>query len=444
MIQRQKLSRGIKSRLVSTDTSGISFLTPIDGGSVMRSNSGARHATGGMFRDLRNISNDPPDHPEKIKWPLGARSSDALEDTVMKSLREEVVSLKVIIQNLEIENVSYREQLLSCAPELIQHTVRCDFSTQTDVHETLHQTLAEKSIIIEILNSQIRNLQSELDESLKRNILLVEKNHILQSEHDENIRLWDLEKEINKKEISNIGDIIEEQRKLNYLALPIASQETSFLSQNAYLDRNECSIIFQKFRSDHKSDEKFITKTLALFHEDLQLMKSDLIGKIKSEFQNVIVKYENQMNEKDEELFKISSRLIKSDELLSTAVNFGDKKTKDFLSISLCLNAANEYLSEIILKHNSLIQSVLHDAHVKDLARISALRESALERDKVTNDLEFCRYLHLFIYIYNFKVHFYLDRILNNFTGCFLWSAFHYNLYFYLSSLFTFFTTKSS
>ena len=125
---------------------------------------------------------------------------------------------------------------------------------------------------------------------------------------------------------------------------------------------------------------------------------------------------------------------MKSDELLSTAVNFGDKKTKDFLSISLCLNAANEYLSEIILKHNSLIQSVLHDAHVKDLARISALRESALERDKVTNDLEFCRYLHLFVYIHNFKVYFYLDRILN-ISGCFLWSVFHYNLHFYLSSL---------
>ena len=43
----------------------------------------------------------------------------------------------------------------------------------------------------------------------------------------------------------------------------------------------------------------------------IQIIKCVLID-IKSEFHNVIVKYENQMNEKDEELVKISSQLIKN------------------------------------------------------------------------------------------------------------------------------------
>ena len=391
MIERQKLSRGIKSRLVSTDTSGISFLTPIDNGVVMRSNSGARHATGGMFRDLRNISNDLPDRPEKIKWPLGARSSDALEDTVMKSMREEVASLKVVIQKLETENVCYRDQRLSCAQEPIQHAMCSDFSTQTDVHDALHQTLADKAVIIEILKNQICNLQSELGENLERNKKLIERNNILQSQYDENTRLLDFEKEVNKNQISNMAIMIEKQSRMSHVALPIVIQEPSFLSQSTFLDLNNCTIIFQKFRNDHKSHKKSIAKSLALLDKDFLLMKSDVMGKLKSVFQDVIVKHEEQMKQKDEELMETSSRLTKSNESLSAAVTFGEKKSNDFISILMCLNKATDYLSEIMLKHNSLIQSVLHDAHIKDLARISALRESTLERDKVTNDLEFCR-----------------------------------------------------
>ena len=391
MIERQKPSRGIKSRLVSTDTSGISFLTPIDNGGVMRSNSGARHATGGMFRDLRNILNDPPDCPEKIKWPLVARSSDAIEDTVMKSLREEVASLKIVIQKLETENVCYRDQRLSCAPEPIQHAMCSDFSTQTDVHEALHQTLAEKAVIIEILKNQLCDIQSELGESLERNKMLIERNNILQSQHNENTRLLNFEKEVNKNQISNMAIMIEKQGRMSHLALPIAILESSILPQSTFLDPNDCTIIFKKFRNDHKSHKKSISKTLALLDKDFLLMKSDVMGKLKSVFQDVIVKHEEQMKQKDEELMETSSRLTKSNESLSAAVTFGEKKSNDFISILMCLNKATDYLSEILLKHNSLIRSILHDAHIKDLARISALRESTLERDKVTNDLEFCR-----------------------------------------------------
>ena len=391
MIQRQKLSRGIKSRSVSTDSSGISFLTPIDGGTLPRLNSGASYATGGMFRDLRNISSNSPDRLEKSTWPLGIRSSDTLgNNTVVKSLVEETVSLKTKILKLEMANSSYQDQL-SCVPEIVQCPLQCDSSCQTDFHETLLIDLADKSIMIEMLNHRAQDLESCYRDSLRQNELLEEKIIFLQLQHEEIIRSLKEEKIQNEIRLSSLESAIEEQRLLNLLAQPAAQHQLSIPSQSMYLDPKECTLLFKKFKTDHKSDKRNITNTFNLFNEYLCSLKIEFDEKIKLELQNVIVKYEKQIITKDNELINISSDLIISNELLTIAAEGKEKQTKDLESLSLCLKTAADYLVEISSKHNSVIQSILHDAHIKDLARISALRESALERDKVTNDLEFCR-----------------------------------------------------
>ena len=403
----------MRSRSVSNDSSGTAFLTPIPGGTSKVFNSGASYATGGMFRSLSNIPRIPIDPLVINKWLLDPPSPAIDEATAptsrasnseMQLLMIENSSLLLRLQAVEKENNYYRNQAPEKVPQLItsvdslQKPVMSDVSSQTDI-ETSAKCLEDNKALednnaLDMLNLQVDGLQQKLRESQKKNELLEHKLNASMLQQKKSVELREEEKKKHAEDLSkqceSLQTLKQEVHELRSLNRPVKAVPLP-APRNQQNNIEKVKLLLEKFRGDHNNDKNMLAAVVTKFGESLRASEEEMLKVIKTEIQNKELKFKKMLITKEDEIANLSLKVKELDGQLTCANERRDITTSDVGSLSERLALACTCLQEVTAKHVLVVQSLTHDAHVRDLARIAALRESALDRDRVTNDLEFCR-----------------------------------------------------
>ena len=394
MIHKNRLPRELRSRSVSTDSSGTAFLTPIARGTVDRLNSGASYATGGMFRDLRSLPDNPAERIDRSK-PI--MNPPLIADTAqhhrlaMKNLVEENLSLKLQLVALRGEKNECIDSRQLEIPEDNIRSACLDVSSQTDMDELQLKQIVEKAHEVDHLTVQITDIRHKYRESTKRNESLESKLNVLILQQAESSKLWASERETLCTTISSLESEIKVQ-----LTAVLPEKTKAKVKQPPCPLRREGNItkfkaVIDKFKKEYKRDQEFTKNAFTTFNKYLSKSKDEIESRVKVEIGAIKSKHEKEAKAQDIVTNNMCSQISILDGLLKTALECHQNTLNDTATLNQHVLSATECLLDLENKHKVVVQSLQHDSHVRDLARISALRESALETDRVANDLQFCR-----------------------------------------------------
>lgn len=452
MIQRQKLLKEMRSRTVSNDTSGTSgtsFLAPLSMDSMKKLNNGANCSKGGIFSSIK------VGQSEKTGLPLKGAPKDLdyaipTEDfssstTLLKQLATENAALHLKLEAVAHERNRYRDQVLASIREASRKSIVCETSCQTDPPEVIPESVDKK--IVDRLKDKIEVLQGRYKEIVMSNDLLELKIAAAVAHEKESTRTWEaqlrnsaslLEEQevISSKEMSelrgnlmiefgvqtseiqrscdeqlktslkNLSDDLTESARMREEDKTAYEQQVLVLQEELNVIRcqlkaqpdpskcnkqrniNEAKTLFKGFQSDYISDKKFNLDLIRKFDEYLRVSKEELTAAINKKFEADAAQYALNLKIKDCESKNLLGRVKVLDGMVCTATQ---SKLK-IANQARCLSErATSCLGDILEKHALVVQCQQHESHIKDLGRVSALREATLERDRALDDLQYTR-----------------------------------------------------
>jgi hypothetical protein len=453
MIQRQKLLKEMRSRTVSNDTSsgtsGTSFLAPLSMDSMKKLNNGSNYSKGGIFSSIK------VGQSEKTGLPLKGAPKDidctvSTEDfssstTLLKQLATENAALHLKLEAVAQERNRYRDQVLASIREASRKSVVCETSCQTDPPEVIPESVDKK--IVDKLTNKIEVLQGRFKEMVISNDLLELKIAAAVAHEKESTRTWEAqlrnsaslleEQEENtskemaqqrdnlmiefgaqtreiqrscdeqlKTSLKNLSDDLTESARMREEDKSRYEQQVSGLQEeldglrsqlkaqpdpskcNKQRNINEAKTLFKGFQSDYLSDKKFNLDLVRKFDDYLRVSREELTAAINKKFEADAAQYALNLKMKDCESKNLLGRVKVLDGMVCTATQ---SKLK-IANQARCLSErATSCLSDILEKHALVIQCQQHESHIKDLSRVSALREATLERDRALDDLQYTR-----------------------------------------------------
>lgn len=452
MMQRQKLLKDMRTRTVSSEISGTSFLAPLTIDSIKKLNSGASFSKGGMFSGIRVGQSEKSRPSIRDQADDTEESSNTTEDftcstTLLKQLATENAALQLKLEAVAQERNRYRDQILSNVREASRKSIVCEVSSQTDPPEVGPETVDKK--IVDKLKEKIEVLQNRYKEMVMLNDLLELKIVAAVAHEKESNRSWeaqlkqsaslleeqeeqsirDLEKQkcelINafEEQTKKLNGVCEEQRIISMQKLAddliesakrreedkaLHADQVKILEEEleivrsvikALPDPSKCNEkknilkaleLFKSFKSDYIADKKFTIDMVKKFDDHLRITKEEMRKETFSKFEADAAQYALNLKLKDCESKNLFGRLKILDGLLCTAMQ---SKTKILCQVKCLSERATSSLADIIEKHALVVQGLHHEAHVKDLSRITALREAALERDQALDELQHIKYV---------------------------------------------------
>lgn len=455
MIQRQKLLKEMRSRTVSNDTSGTpgtsgtSFLAPLTMDSMKKLNNGTNYSKGGLFSSVKVGQSEKTGLPLKGA-PKELECATSTEDfgsstTILKQFATENAALHLKLEAVAHERNRYRDQVLASIREASRKSVVCETSCQTDPPEIIPESVDKK--IVDKLKDKIEVLQSRFKEMVMSNDLLELKIAAAVAHEKESTRTWEAqlrnsasileeEEERSSREIAGLRDnlmtefdlqtrelrrVCDEQVKTSLKNLTDDLTESARLREedkilhaeqlraleeeleevrcqlkaqpdpskcNKVRNINQAKTLFKGFQCDYINDKKFNLDLIRKFDDYLRASKEELTVAINKKFEADAAQYALNLKIKDCESKSLLGRVKMLDGMVCTATQ---SKLK-IANQARCLSErATSCLSDILEKHAQVIQCQLHESHVKDLGRVSALREATLERDRALDDLQHTR-----------------------------------------------------
>lgn len=449
MIQRQKLLKEMRSRTVSNDTSGTSgtsFLAPLSMDSIKKLNNGGNYTKGGIFSSIKVGQSEKTGMPVKGA-PKDIECAVSTEDfssstTLLKQLATENAALHLKLEAVAHERNRYRDQVLASIREASRKSVVCETSCQTDPPEVIPESVDKK--IVDKLKDKIEVLQGRFKEIVMSNDLLELKIAAAVAHEKESTRTWEAQlrnsasrleeqEEQSSKEMSeqrdnlmiefsaqtreiqracdeqlktslkNLSDDLTESARIREEDKTLHEQQVLALREELELVRcqlkaqpdpskcnkqrniNEAKTLFKGFQCDYISDKKFNLDLIRKFDDYLRVSKEEISAAINKKFETDAAQYALNLKMKDCESKNLLGRVKVLDGMVCTATQ---SKLK-IANQARCLSErATSCLSDILEKHALVVQCQQHESHVKDLGRVSALREATLERDRALDDLQ--------------------------------------------------------
>ena len=221
MIQRQKLLKEMRSRTVSSEISGTSFLAPLTIDSIKKLNSGASFSQGGMFSGIR-VGQSEKSRPSLRDQTDTEESSNTTEDftcstTLLKQLATENAALQLKLEAVAQERNRYRDQILSNIREASRKSIVCEASSQTETPEVAPETVDKK--VVDKLKEKIEVLQNRYKEMVISNDLLELKIAAAVAHEKESNRSWEAQLKqsaslLEEQEEQSIRDLDEQKGEL--------------------------------------------------------------------------------------------------------------------------------------------------------------------------------------------------------------------------------------